>query len=200
MLVPVAPARSRTAIDIDLALEQTCAYWEDWAARYNQDGKYAAIVERSLLVLRALTHEDTGGIVAAPTTSLPEDFGGARNWDYRFCWLRDAALTLEAMLTHGYADEALKWRDWLLRAVAGDPEDLQIMYGLSGERDLAEGELGHLPGYEGAAASPDWQRCRGPVPGGRCGRGAGGAGEAAAGGRARGPLLLAAAAGHAGLY
>ncbi|MDJ0316750.1 glycoside hydrolase family 15 protein [Arthrobacter antibioticus] len=139
-----------TAIDTDLALEQTCAYWEDWAARYNKDGKYASIVERSLLVLRALTHEDTGGIVAAPTTSLPEDFGGARNWDYRFCWLRDAALTLEAMLTHGYADEALKWRDWLLRAVAGDPEDLQIMYGLAGERDLSEGELSHLSGYEGA--------------------------------------------------
>ncbi len=138
------------AIDIDFALGQTIDYWEDWAARYNQDGKYAAIVERSLLVLRALTHEDTGGIVAAPTTSLPEDFGGARNWDYRFCWLRDAALTLEAMLTHGFDDEAMKWRDWLLRAVAGDPEDLQIMYGLSGERELAEGELSHLPGYEGA--------------------------------------------------
>ncbi|MHA7269459.1 glycoside hydrolase family 15 protein [Arthrobacter sp. HLT1-20] len=138
------------SIDTTLALAQTCTYWEDWASRYNQDGRYASIVERSLLVLRALTHEDTGGIVAAPTTSLPEDFGGARNWDYRFCWLRDAALTLEAMLTHGYADEALKWRDWLLRAVAGNPEDLQIMYGLSGERDLPEGELGHLPGYEGA--------------------------------------------------
>lgn len=138
------------AIDIDFALEQTVNYWEDWAIRYNQDGKYAAIVERSLLVLRALTHEDTGGIVAAPTTSLPEDFGGARNWDYRFCWLRDAALTLEAMLTHGFDDEALKWRDWLLRAVAGAPEDLQIMYGLSGERELPEGELSHLPGYEGA--------------------------------------------------
>ncbi len=139
-----------SAIDTDSALAQTTNYWQEWAARYNQDGNYADIVERSLLVLRALTHEDTGGIVAAPTTSLPEDFGGARNWDYRFCWLRDAALTLEAMLTHGYADEALKWRDWLLRAVAGDPEDLQIMYGLAGERDLSEGELGHLPGYEGA--------------------------------------------------
>jgi GH15 family glucan-1,4-alpha-glucosidase len=138
------------AIDIDFALGQTIDYWEDWAVRYNQDGKYAAIVERSLLVLRALTHEDTGGIVAAPTTSLPEDFGGARNWDYRFCWLRDAALTLEAMLTHGFDDEAMKWRDWLLRAVAGNPEDLQIMYGLSGERELAEAELNHLPGYEGA--------------------------------------------------
>ncbi|MFB9163898.1 glycoside hydrolase family 15 protein [Arthrobacter psychrochitiniphilus] len=138
-------------IDTDAALTATCRYWDDWAARYNHDGKYAGIVERSLLVLRALTHQDTGGIVAAPTTSLPEEFGGARNWDYRFCWLRDAALTLEAMLTHGYAEEALKWRDWLLRAVAGDPEDLQIMYGLSGERNLPEGVLDHLPGYEGAA-------------------------------------------------
>ena len=138
------------AIDTEHALEQTCNYWEDWAERFNHDGKYAKIVERSLLVLRALTHEDTGGIVAAPTTSLPEDFGGARNWDYRYCWLRDAALTLEAMLTHGYADEALEWRDWLLRAVAGDPEDLQIMYGLAGERNLVESELDHLNGYEGA--------------------------------------------------
>ncbi|MDO5753935.1 glycoside hydrolase family 15 protein [Arthrobacter sp.] len=138
------------AVDTQPALEQTCKYWEDWAKRYNQDGKYARLVERSLLVLRALTHADTGGIVAAPTTSLPEDFGGARNWDYRFCWLRDAALTLEAMLTHGYAEEALKWRDWLLRAVAGDPEDMQIMYGLSGERNLPERDLDHLTGYEGA--------------------------------------------------
>lgn len=137
-------------IDIDAALQTTTVYWEEWAARFNHDGKYAAMVERSLLVLRALTHEDTGGIVAAPTTSLPEDFGGTRNWDYRYCWLRDAALTLEAMMTHGYETEAQEWRDWLLRAVAGDPNDLQIMYGLAGERDLAEGELGHLPGYEGA--------------------------------------------------
>lgn len=135
-------------LDVAAALETTCAYWQDWADQYNQDGKYAAIVERSLLVLRALTHEDTGGIVAAPTMSLPENFGGERNWDYRYCWLRDAALTLEAMLTHGYENEALKWRDWLLRAVAGDPEDLQIMYGLSGERELSERELAHLTGYE----------------------------------------------------
>lgn len=137
-------------IDLDAALETTLNYWHGWAANCVQDGKYLPFVERSLLVLRALSHEDTGGIVAAVTTSLPEDFGGARNWDYRFCWLRDAALTLEAMLTHGYESEALKWRDWLLRAVAGDPEDLQIMYGLGGERELAEMELGHLPGYEGA--------------------------------------------------
>lgn len=135
-------------MDLDAALESTREYWQEWAASYNQDGQYAEIVERSLLVLRALTHADTGGIVAAPTTSLPEDFGSERNWDYRFCWLRDAALTLEAMLTHGYAAEALKWRDWLLRAVAGDSDDLQIMYGLSGERNLTEWELSHLPGYE----------------------------------------------------
>nr|WP_256127672.1 glycoside hydrolase family 15 protein [Arthrobacter sp. SDTb3-6] len=137
-------------INLDSALASTLDYWNDWAAKYNQDGKYAHLVKRSMLVLRALTHEDTGGIVAAPTTSLPEDFGGPRNWDYRFCWLRDAALTLEAMLTHGYEKVALKWRDWLLRAVAGDPEDLQIMYGVGGERDLPEAVLDHLPGYEGA--------------------------------------------------
>lgn len=135
-------------IDIDEALRKTTAHWQDWAADCDQDGPFAAQVQRSLLVLRALTHEDTGGIVAAPTTSLPEDFGGTRNWDYRFCWLRDAALTLEAMLTHGYAQEALTWRNWLLRAVAGDPEDLQIMYGLGGERELPEKELLQLPGYE----------------------------------------------------
>ncbi|VDR30894.1 Trehalase [Arthrobacter agilis] len=134
-------------LDIDDALDATISYWRAWAANCADDGDYALAVRRSLLVLRALTHEDTGGIVAAPTTSLPEHFGGARNWDYRFCWLRDAALTLEAMMTHGLADEALGWRNWLLRAVAGDPEDLQIMYGLAGERRLPERELAHLPGY-----------------------------------------------------
>ncbi|NVM94976.1 glycoside hydrolase family 15 protein [Arthrobacter sp. AETb3-4] len=137
-------------VKLDSALAETLEYWNNWAAKYDRDGKYSPAVLRSLLVLRALTHEDTGGIVAAPTTSLPEDFGGSRNWDYRYCWLRDAALTLEAMLTHGYEDVALKWRDWLLRAVAGDPEDLQIMYGLGGERELAEGVLDHLSGYEGS--------------------------------------------------
>ncbi|WP_159617266.1 glycoside hydrolase family 15 protein [Arthrobacter zhaoguopingii] len=128
-------------------LESTIAYWQAWASNYEPQGEYDDTVKRSLLVLRALTHEDTGGIVAAPTTSLPEHFGGARNWDYRFCWLRDAALTLEAMMTHGYQEEALEWRNWLLRAVAGDPEDLQIMYGLAGERRLPETILSHLPGY-----------------------------------------------------
>jgi GH15 family glucan-1,4-alpha-glucosidase len=128
-------------------LESTVAYWQGWASNYEPEGQYDSMVKRSLLVLRALTHEDTGGIVAAPTTSLPEQIGGERNWDYRFCWLRDAALTLEAMMTHGYQEEALEWRNWLLRAVAGDPEDFQIMYGLAGERNLPETILAHLPGY-----------------------------------------------------
>lgn len=134
-------------IDVDDVLDHTISYWRAWSANSTGDGEYSHAVRRSLLVLRALTHEDTGGIVAAPTTSLPEQFGGARNWDYRFCWLRDAALTLEAMMTHGLAEEALGWRNWLLRAVAGDPEDLQIMYGLAGERRLPERELDNLPGY-----------------------------------------------------
>ena len=135
-------------LDVDAALSQTVHFWSDWASRCRQEGEYATAVKRSLLVLRALTHEDTGGIVAAPTTSLPEEFGGARNWDYRYCWLRDAALTLEAMLAHGQARGALHWRNWLLRAIAGDPEDLQIMYGLAGERELDERQLAHLQGYE----------------------------------------------------
>lgn len=135
------------SVEVNTALDETISYWKAWAASCEVQGPYGDIVKRSLLVLRALTHEDTGGIVAAPTTSLPEHFGGARNWDYRYCWLRDAALTLEAMMTHGYQTEALHWRNWLLRAVAGDPEDLQIMYGVAGERDLPEKILGHLPGY-----------------------------------------------------
>jgi GH15 family glucan-1,4-alpha-glucosidase len=105
---------------------------------------------RSLLVLRLLSDSETGGIVAAVTTSLPEDFGGERNWDYRFCWLRDAAMTLEALLEHGYRTEAQAWRQWLLRAVAGDPADVQIMYGVDGSRDLPERTLDHLPGYAGS--------------------------------------------------
>ncbi len=138
------------AINIDEALDDTIHYWTTWAANCRYDGPHQRAVRRSLLVLRALTHYETGGIVAAPTTSLPEEFGGPRNWDYRYCWLRDASLTLEAMLTHGYEAEALKWRNWLLRALAGDPEDLQIMYGVGGERDLTERELLHLPGYQDA--------------------------------------------------
>ncbi|MEW1809946.1 glycoside hydrolase family 15 protein [Pseudarthrobacter phenanthrenivorans] len=137
-------------LDFDAALKDTVDYWTRWGGHCRQDGAYANHVKRSLLVLRALTHYETGGIVAAPTTSLPEDFGGSRNWDYRYCWLRDAALTLEAMLTHGYESEALKWRNWLLRALAGDPEDVQVMYGVAGERDLPESVLDHLPGYQDA--------------------------------------------------
>ncbi|GAB3138740.1 hypothetical protein GCM10027057_19200 [Marisediminicola antarctica] len=108
-------------------------------------------MHRSLLVLRALTHDGTGGIVAAATTSLPEMFGGSRNWDYRYVWLRDAALTLHVLLDHGFADEAEVWRLWLLRAIAGDPADVQIMYGISGERRLVEYEVPSLPGYEGSS-------------------------------------------------
>ncbi|GAA4364451.1 glycoside hydrolase family 15 protein [Paeniglutamicibacter cryotolerans] len=134
--------------NVGAELHASTTYWQEWAKDIPEQNAYQAHVRRSLLVLRALTHEATGGIVAAPTTSLPEAFGGQRNWDYRFCWLRDAALTLEAMMTHGYEKEALHWRNWLLRAVAGDPEDLQIMYGLSGERELPEDELRHLRGYE----------------------------------------------------
>ena len=114
------------------------------------DLPHRELVVRSLLTLRLLTHEDTGGIVAAPTTSLPEDFGGERNWDYRYCWLRDAALTLEALLTPATPTRPELWRDWLLRAVAGDPEDLQIMYAVDGARQLPERELDHLPGYAGS--------------------------------------------------
>jgi GH15 family glucan-1,4-alpha-glucosidase len=125
---------------------------EAWAAPCAHDLPHRDLVVRSLLTLRALTHAQTGGIVAAPTTSLPEDFGGERNWDYRFCWLRDASLTLTALLDAGYTEEALAWRDWLLRAVAGEPADLQIMYGVDGSRDLPERELDHLPGY--AASRP----------------------------------------------
>lgn len=139
-----APVR----VNVDVTLSEAVDYWTRWGAHCRQDGVYGGAVKRSLLVLRALTHYETGGIVAAPTTSLPEDFGGSRNWDYRYCWLRDAALTLESMLTHGYESEALKWRNWLLRALAGDPEDIQIMYGVGGERDLPEKELEHLPGYQ----------------------------------------------------
>ncbi|WP_258723410.1 glycoside hydrolase family 15 protein [Cellulomonas sp. NS3] len=131
-------------------VDATLGAWGEWARRCDYTGSYRPQVVRSLLVLRLLTHAETGGIVAAPTTSLPEDFGGERNWDYRFCWLRDAAMTLEALLEHGYRDEATAWRGWLLRAVAGDPADLQIMYGVDGGRDLPERTLDHLPGYAGS--------------------------------------------------
>jgi GH15 family glucan-1,4-alpha-glucosidase len=130
------------------ALEQTERFWRDWVAQCTYHGPYREAVVRSLITLKALTYEPTGGIVAAPTTSLPEDIGGSRNWDYRFTWLRDAAITLSSLLRTGYHEEARAWREWLLRAVAGDPQNLQIMYGIAGERELSEAELSWLPGYE----------------------------------------------------
>jgi GH15 family glucan-1,4-alpha-glucosidase len=136
--------------DVDERIETTLDRWERWAAKDTYEGPYAAAVRRSLLVLRLLTHGGTGGIAAAPTTSLPEDFGGERNWDYRYCWLRDAALTLEALLHCGYKRETRLWRDWLLRAIAGDPADLQIMYAVDGAREMPERVLDHLPGYAGS--------------------------------------------------
>ncbi|MEU9995046.1 glycoside hydrolase family 15 protein [Streptomyces sp. NPDC050848] len=129
------------------ALDECLTDWRDWAARCAYQGPYREAVLRSLITLKALTYAPTGGIVAAPTTSLPEELGGVRNWDYRSCWLRDSTLTLGALLSAGYVDEAAAWRDWLLRAVAGDPADLQIMYGPGGERRLPEMELPWLRGY-----------------------------------------------------
>ena len=137
-------------IEPERALEETVAFWEEWAAVCKFEGRWHDAVHRSLLTLKALTFAPTGGIVAAPTTSLPEWIGGVRNWDYRFCWLRDATLTLLALIRGGYVDEAGAWRDWLLRAIAGSPDDLQIMYGVAGERRLTEIELAWLDGYEGS--------------------------------------------------
>ncbi|CAM5284502.1 glycoside hydrolase family 15 protein [Leifsonia shinshuensis] len=138
------------ALDVETSLQNTRKWWTDWADGCDHDGPYREEVVRSLLILRALTHLETGGIVAAATTSLPENFGGERNWDYRYVWLRDASLTIAVLLAHGYDDSVDHWRDWLLRAIAGDPGDVQIMYGLAGERDLAEREIDSLPGYQGA--------------------------------------------------
>jgi GH15 family glucan-1,4-alpha-glucosidase len=139
------------SLDVRAAEAEVEAIWSDWGARLPQHDAAACAVCRSLLTLKALAHWETGGIVAAPTTSLPEKIGGARNWDYRFCWLRDATFTLYALLGVGFVDEAEAWRAWLVRAVAGDPQDLQIMYGVGGERRLQESELPWLPGYEGSA-------------------------------------------------
>jgi GH15 family glucan-1,4-alpha-glucosidase len=136
------------AIDPVDALRSTVRFWTDWAARCEYQGEWRDAVMRSLVTLKALTYRPTGGIVAAPTTSLPEELGGSRNWDYRFCWLRDATFTLYSLLMAGYDAEAEAWREWLLRAVAGDPRDLRIMYGIGGERRFPELQLEWLPGYE----------------------------------------------------
>ncbi len=137
-------------IEPEEALTGAVTFWEEWATRCRYEGPWHDAVRRSLLTLKALTFAPTGGIVAAPTTSLPERLGGVRNWDYRYCWLRDATLTLLALIRGGYLEEAGAWRDWLLRAIAGSPDDLQIMYGVAGERRLTELELEWLSGYEGS--------------------------------------------------
>src|SRR5262249_26958256 len=135
-------------LDAENALRETEAGWREWSDRCASVGSLTDVVRQSLVVLKGLTYAPTGGIVAAPTTSLPEQSGGVRNWDYRYCWLRDATFTLLALGGAGYADEARAWRDWLMRAVAGSPEQMQIMYGLGGERRLPEWEADWLPGFE----------------------------------------------------
>ncbi len=135
-------------IDPERALEHTRAFWTHWSGKLKYHGKYREAVQRSLITLKALTYRPTGGVVAAITTSLPESIGGVRNWDYRFCWLRDTTFTLLALIHGGYYAEAEAWQDWLLRALAGSPDQIQIMYGLKGERQLVEWEVGWLTGYE----------------------------------------------------
>jgi GH15 family glucan-1,4-alpha-glucosidase len=144
-------ARAPRAIDPHRAVAETEAWWREWSSRCSYEGEWRDAVERSLIVLKALTYAPTGGIVAAATTSLPEQLGGVRNWDYRYCWVRDATFALYALMTAGYTEEARAWRDWLVRALAGEPKQMQIMYGVAGERRLTELELGWLPGYEGSA-------------------------------------------------
>ncbi len=137
-------------VDAEESLRETEASWQRWSARCTLQGPYRELVQRSLITLKALTYEPTGGIVAAATTSLPEKIGGVRNWDYRLCWLRDATFTLYSLLSAGYTEEARSWKNWLLRAAAGDPSQLQILYGIGGERRLPEMELDWLSGYEGS--------------------------------------------------
>src|SRR5579872_6466919 len=138
------------SIDAAQALQDTKIFWAEWCKRCTYRGDHRDLVMRSLITLKALTYAPTGGIVAAPTTSLPEKLGGSRNWDYRFCWLRDATFTLLALMNSGYTDEAAAWHNWLLRAAAGAPANMQIMYGIMGDRRLLEWEAEWLPGYEGA--------------------------------------------------
>ncbi len=138
-------------VDVQKAYEETCDYWTQWAARCTYKGNHRELVTRSMITLKALTFRPTGGVVAAPTTSLPEDIGGVRNWDYRYCWLRDTTFTLLALMNGGYYDEARDWMHWLRRTIAGKPDQLQIMYGISGERTLAEWEIKSLRGYENSS-------------------------------------------------
>ncbi|HVM98374.1 MAG TPA: glycoside hydrolase family 15 protein, partial [Candidatus Acidoferrales bacterium] len=138
------------AVDAQRETQRTEEWWTHWSKRSRVHGPWRDVVTRSLITLKALTYAPTGGIVAAATTSLPEQLGGSRNWDYRLCWLRDTTFTLYALMLAGYEDEAVAWRDWFLRAVAGDPTQLQIMYGPAGERRLSEWEVPWLPGYEGS--------------------------------------------------
>jgi GH15 family glucan-1,4-alpha-glucosidase len=142
---------SPRTIDAERALRDTEAFWRTWSDRCASAGPWSEAVKRSLTVLKGLTYAPTGGIVAAPTTSLPEQAGGVRNWDYRYCWLRDATFALYALMTGGYVDEARAWRGWLLRAIAGKPSQAQMLYGVAGERLLPEWEVPWLPGYEGSA-------------------------------------------------
>jgi GH15 family glucan-1,4-alpha-glucosidase len=139
---PVLPAEQ--------ALVETQEFWKEWTQKNQYTGKYAEAVERSLITLKAMTYRPTGGIVAAVTTSLPEKIGGPRNWDYRYCWLRDTSFTLLVLMQAGYVDEAVEWRRWLLRAIAGAPDQVQMIYGIDGERQMVEWEAGWLPGYEGS--------------------------------------------------
>jgi GH15 family glucan-1,4-alpha-glucosidase len=134
-------------VDAEHALADTLDYWRQWTANTTYDGEWRDVVMRSIITLKALIYQPTGGVVAAATTSLPEALGGERNWDYRFCWLRDASMMLAGMVYNGHLDEARAWREWLLRAIGGDPKLLRIMYGLGGERRLAEQEVEHLAGY-----------------------------------------------------
>ena len=164
--------RAPPRLDAEHCLAETEAFWTEWSSRSHVRGRYRDAIQRSLIVLKALTFAPTGGIVAAATTSLPEQLGGPRNWDYRYCWLRDSTYTLQALLAAGYVAEAKAWREWLLRAVAGDPSQLQIMYGLDGSRRLPEYELPLAVRVRGLRAGTGRQRRRRPAAAGRLGRGA----------------------------
>ena len=161
------------AFTADAALQDTESYWTEWTRKGQVHGPWKDAVARSLITLKALTFGPTGGIVAAPTTSLPERIGGDRNWDYRFCWVRDATLTLLALMNAGYYEEAQCWRDWLTRAIAGRPEQLEVMYGVAGERRLTEWEVPWLPGYEESRPGARRQRGAPPAPARRVRRGDG---------------------------